>query len=326
MDGPNDATRLSTKLPPKPVERSTYGWDPMTDPTSGRGEGSGTARPASVHALELGGCRLTYLPDGYYSADAMEQFPGTAQPFWCAHPEVLQADGLLVMSVGAILVESNGLRILIDTGTGPRDLDVAAATGGAFRGRLVGGDLLESLATVGLNPSQIDHIVYSHLHIDHTGWLLDDLAQRVFPRATYHVSDEELEFWSQPSMIAGGHGPGEAELAVLRTSRGPLPAEAGIELWPTPGHTPGHVSVAVQAGDGSAIVLGDAFHCPLELVNDGLDFVTDADVDAARRSRAQVLDWLAAPDRWFAGAHFPTEVFGQVGQRDSDRFLTYPQR
>jgi glyoxylase-like metal-dependent hydrolase (beta-lactamase superfamily II) len=284
------------------------------------------AEPAPICSLQLGGTRLTYLPDGYYLADAVQQYPSTTAPFWCAHPEVLGADGLLVMSVGAILVETSDLKVLIDTGTGPRDLDVAAVTGGAFRGRLVGGELLNSLAAVGLQPGQINHIVYSHLHIDHTGWLLDGSGQRVFANATYHVSDTELDFWSQPDLLAGGHGPTEAELTVLREGRGPLPFDAGIELWPTSGHTPGHLSVVIMTDEGSAVVLGDAFHCPVELVSDGLDFVTDLDLDAARRSRSAVLARLAQPDHWFAGAHFPDQVFGQLEHGDDGRSLIYPQR
>jgi glyoxylase-like metal-dependent hydrolase (beta-lactamase superfamily II) len=276
--------------------------------------------------MDLGGTRLTYLPDGYYLAEPVAQYPSSTREFWCTHPEVVRPDGWLVMSVGSILVERGDWVVLIDTGTGPRDLDVEAATGGAFRGRLVGGRLLGSLATAGLRPADIGHIVYTHLHIDHTGWMFDGAGERVFPNAEYHVSLEEWSYWAEPEMLASGHGPREAELDLLRPgaqATGPL--RDGIELWPTPGHTPGHLSVVVTSAAGSVVVLGDAIHCPAELQSGDLDFVTDTDPEQARKSRRAITDRLRRQDCWFAGGHFPNWIFGQVSDGPDGRVLDYPQ-
>jgi glyoxylase-like metal-dependent hydrolase (beta-lactamase superfamily II) len=281
----------------------------------------GAAQAAGVCSLELGETKLTYLPDGYYLADPAEQFPGSDAAFWCAHPEVLDPSGMLVMSVGSILLQTPGTVALIDTGTGPRDLDVEAVTGGAFRGRLIGGRLLDSLAGAGLQPAHVEHIIYTHLHIDHTGWILDDRGHRVFPNAHYHAADAELDFWSQPAILASGYGPSEPELEVLRSAGGRLEPGSGLELWPTPGHTPGHQSVTVRSDRGSVVVLGDAVHTPVELTTDGLGFVTDTDPAQASLSRQALLDRLSQPEHWFAGAHFPDDIFGQLRHGEKGRFL-----
>jgi glyoxylase-like metal-dependent hydrolase (beta-lactamase superfamily II) len=282
------------------------------------------AAPAELHTLQLGEIRLTYVPDGYYLADPLEQYPSTRKNFWCDHPEVLNAAGELVMSVGAILVESATSVTLIDTGAGPRDVDVAEMTGGAFRGRLVGGQLLDNLKLLAIKPSQVTNVVYTHLHLDHTGWILDGLGHRVFPNATYHVAQEELDLWSTPAMLSTGFGPSERELVALANALGPIGAHTRMELLPTPGHTPGHQSVVVMSSEGCAVILGDAMHCPVELVTDDLGFVTDADEIAAATSRRVLLDRLAQPGHWFAGSHFPTEVFGQIFCGDDGPFLLYP--
>jgi glyoxylase-like metal-dependent hydrolase (beta-lactamase superfamily II) len=283
--------------------------------------GQGVARAARACSLELGEAKLTYLPDGYYLADPAEQFPGSDTAFWCAHPEVLDPAGMLVMSVGSILLQAPGTVALIDTGTGPRDLDVEAVTGGAFRGRLAGGRLLDSLAGAGLQPADVEHVIYTHLHIDHTGWIVDERGHRVFPNAEYHVADAELDFWSQPAVLASGHGPSELELEVLRSASGQLETGSGLELWPTPGHTPGHQSVTVTSARGSVVVLGDAVHTPVELTTDGLGFVNDADPAQARLSRQALLDRLSQPGHWFAGAHFPDDIFGELRHDEKGRFL-----
>jgi glyoxylase-like metal-dependent hydrolase (beta-lactamase superfamily II) len=277
-----------------------------------------------LHSLALGDVRLTFVPDGYYGADPLEQYPSTGKSFWCDHPEVINAAGELVMSVGAILVETGTATTLIDTGAGPRDVDVAEMTGGAFRGRLVGGLLLDNLTLLGIKPSEVTNVIYTHLHLDHIGWIIDGFGHRVFPNATYHVSAEELGLWSTPEMLSTGFGPTERELAALASALGPVEARTRLELLPTPGHTTGHQSVVVMSSEGCVVVLGDAMHCPVELVTDGLGFVTDADPSAAATSRQVLLDRLTQPGHWFAGAHFPTRVFGQIFYGDNGPFLLYP--
>lgn len=95
----------------------------------------------------------------------------------------------------------------------------------------------ETLATLGLNYSDVAHVVLTHNHGDHAGSIGEVLAQAV--NATAYAGEADLG--SIPGDIRGLVG-GEDIF--------------GFEMLPTPGHTPGHMAVIDhQAG---LLVAGDA--------------------------------------------------------------------
>jgi glyoxylase-like metal-dependent hydrolase (beta-lactamase superfamily II) len=79
----------------------------------------------------------------------------------------------------------------------------------------------------------------------------------------------------------------------------------------TAGHTPGHASFVVSGADRRAIVLGDAVHCPIELVVPNLGFVHDVD-PAQAAAQARVDRELIRPGTVLAGGHFPAPAFRQL--------------
>lgn len=136
---------------------------------------------------------------------------------------VLRDEGGAVLdaSSSVVLVLAEGRTIVVDTGM-PRDADA----------------LLKALAAKGLRPADVDTVLNTHNHLDHTG------CNHVFGRA--EVLLHPLE--GAPRRGAGRvrHLTGEEVLA---------PGAAVIE---TPGHTRGHVSLVVEARGGPWVVAGDA--------------------------------------------------------------------
>jgi len=136
---------------------------------------------------------------------------------------VLRDDGgaILDASSSVVLVLAEGRTIVVDTGM-PRDADA----------------LLRALAAQGLRPADVDTVLNTHNHLDHTG------CNHVFGRA--EVLLHPLE--GVPRRGAGRvrHLTGEEVLA---------PGAAVID---TPGHTRGHVSLLVEARGGPWVVAGDA--------------------------------------------------------------------
>ena len=123
------------------------------------------------------------------------------------------------------------------------------------------GDLTEQLARIGIAPSEVAHVVVTHLHEDHVGEL------RRFPQATVHVSRLEWEdrarvsyapsfaavrSWHHFSFEHGALGPFAASHDLF--------GDRSVVLLPTPGHTMGHTVVLAQLEDAAALVTGDALY------------------------------------------------------------------
>jgi glyoxylase-like metal-dependent hydrolase (beta-lactamase superfamily II) len=287
-----------------------------------------SARAASICSTTVGEVSLTWLPDGVHHVRPLAQYGGSTAEHFDIHPEVVDENGFLVMSLGSLLVESGDEKMLVDLAFGPAHVDLGAVVGGGFEGDLVGGSLLVSLAAVGLTPADIDGVLYSHLHPDHVGWVCDDArGEAVFPNATHYVAQAEWDYWFEGPGAEVPLAPSEVKRSVMGerlelVDDGHTPV-AGVQFMSTPGHTPGHCSFVVSSGDQRAVILGDAIHCPVEISALELDFVFDVDVDLARRTKERIIRELEAPDTIAAGGHFPDLIFGRLVQADGTKRLTF---
>jgi uncharacterized protein (TIGR02118 family) len=121
---------------------------------------------------------------------------------------------------------------------------------------------LEDLQAAGVAPESVDVVLCTHLHVDHVGWntrLDGDRWVPTFPRARYLFARREWEHWSaerEPDtarIMADSVTPIlEAGLATLVEADHRISDEIWLE--PTPGHTPGHVSVRLRGRDGEAVI------------------------------------------------------------------------
>ncbi len=109
----------------------------------------------------------------------------------------------------------------------------------------------DALATVGLKPDDIDLVVQTHLQWDHCA-----NTQRC-KNARALVQEEELRFAYAPHPILAPTYKKSLLTGInFQIVRGYLELFPGIELIPTPGHTPGNMSVAVNTEKGKAIITG----------------------------------------------------------------------
>ncbi|MET0305541.1 MAG: N-acyl homoserine lactonase family protein [Solirubrobacterales bacterium] len=188
--------------------------------------------------------------------------------------------------VPAYVVETDGERILIDTGLHPGICgDASAFYGGAETMSLFSFELDQPIDEQ-LDPATIDKIVLTHLHWDHAGGL--SLLPASIPVV---VQRREWEAGSDPGSIERNfffprdYVDDEREL-ILVDGDHDLLGDGSIELLSTPGHTPGHQSVRI----GGDLVLGaDVAYFESSLDDHRFPaFADDHDVqrDSAERLRA----------------------------------------
>lgn len=131
--------------------------------------------------------------------------------------------------------------------------------------------LLDSLAAVGVSPSDIDVIVLSHLHFDHAGGLLTPWSEAaplslVFPNATYVVSRLAFERAQMPHPRDRASFIPELLPLLLATNRLVLIDDGattcdllgpGYRFHHSQGHTPGLLLTEVELVDGPALFAAD---------------------------------------------------------------------
>ncbi len=250
----------------------------------------------------------------------------------CAHITAMSIGGRpLVCHVLLIETPSDGL-VLIDTGLGTADYEHLSSRLGFSFAKLYARPAAEparaalhQVRSLGFHPSDVRHVVQTHLDLDHVGGLSD------FPWAAVHVHATELEAAFRrkglkarsryrPPMWAHGpdfhtyraHGERWHGFDAVRGLDG-LPEQ--ILMVPLPGHTLGHCGIAVDAHDGWILDAGDAVFDRRQLdptptvgFHVGL-FERIVTTDKARRlhSQAQLRALVAGhPDLFVFAAHDPS--------------------
>jgi glyoxylase-like metal-dependent hydrolase (beta-lactamase superfamily II) len=223
--------------------------------------------------------------------------------------------GDAVGSVHSLVLEIGDRRILVDACVGndkPRlPLKLWHERHGPF---------LADLASAGFPVETIDTVVCTHLHTDHVGWntrLVDGRWVPTFAKARTLVTRPEWEHWSRASV--------EDMRATLEDSVQPLfdaglvdlvamdhEVAPGIQLVPTPGHSPGHISIRIASGGDTAVITGDVAHHPAQLAAPHWKCLADHDSAMAERTRRTFLERLADTSTLIIGTHFAGPTAGRV--------------
>lgn len=224
----------------------------------------------------------------------------------------LDDKGRFAPSLGAFLIETPQTLVLCDAGIGPGP--------NAYLDGLAG-NLPQLIAAAGFSADDVEAVVFTHLHMDHIGWAAVDGAPR-FPRATYYAPADDAAFFA-----AGAPGMGAHHIEAFNQMVAPLLEkgrvtllQADAEILPgfayraTPGHTPGHQSILVRAGDETLAVCGDVFHAPAQVERPEWSHRADHDPSRARATRRAFLDEAAAKGFALAAGHFREGLqFGRIG-------------
>ncbi|MEO1306451.1 MAG: MBL fold metallo-hydrolase, partial [Pseudomonadota bacterium] len=281
------------------------------------------AQMPSVIQRTVGDIKVTALSDGFFALEH-EVMQGIEKPDFDAMLTAAYKDPERnLTAVNAYLVEAGDVRALIDVGTGS-----------AFGPTL--GQLPANLASVGIEPADVTHILATHLHPDHIGGVVGDSAL-VLPNAELVAAQADHDFFTssaikaqapeqfQPffDLAAGAVGLFKDRFRLIDGEQSVAP---GITALPMPGHTPGHTGFMISSGRESLLIWGDIVHVPaVQFARPDVAIAFDTDVELARASRAEVLDMAATDKVMIAGMHMPFPGFGYVETAASGyRFVPAP--
>lgn len=160
----------------------------------------------------------------------------------------------VTVPVWGAAVEGNGLKILVDTGIAEPDKYVSYHPCWQEKDET----LEAALAELGWGFNDIDIVVNSHLHYDHSE------NNPLLPNARFFVSLREWEYAKNPIATQRwlyGHNWDRSPLSVMNyvlINQDLYDVVPGIKTIETPGHSAGHQSVLVQTGEGVVCIAGDA--------------------------------------------------------------------
>jgi N-acyl homoserine lactone hydrolase len=120
-------------------------------------------------------------------------------------------------------------------------------------------DSPDALKSMGVDPDEIDICIFTHLHWDHCH------NMKKYRKARYIVSQTEIQWAYNPlppyyrsyeAPILGVEPPFQG--CQFEVVNGETEIVPGVRVFPTPGHTPGHIAAQVETTAGSCVVVGDA--------------------------------------------------------------------
>jgi len=222
------------------------------------------------------------------------------------YPSFITQDGDIYLHFQAFVIEAAGRTIVVDTCVGnhkKRTPDIMNDLDNPF---------LERLERAGFPREKVDYVLCTHLHVDHVGWntmLVDGEWQPTFPNARYLFGRSEVAHGATSIQ-------GDAQVFFADSVKPILDAGLadlvdtdhvvveGVSLFPTPGHTPGHVSVRLRSQGTEAIVTGDVMHHPVQaaLPEVASNFCWDARL--GERTRREMLTRAAETGTVLLVAHF----------------------
>lgn len=262
--------------------------------------------------------------------DGGAMFGNAPRPVW---EKWLAPDerGRIPLACRALLIETDGKRILCETGIGaffePKMADRFGVENSSKH------MLLQNLAELGLKDSDIDFVILSHLHFDHAGGLLPTFEQisagnknLLFPNAKYVVGRGAWKRATHPhSRDRASFIPGMTEqleksgrlLIVEGTSDARLPK--GISFFLSEGHTPGQMLTICKGEKSTVMFAGDLIpglpwvHVPITM---GYDRFPEMLID----EKSKLYETAVPQNWWVFYTHDPEHVASHIARDDKGKF------
>ena len=275
-----------------------------------------------VHRFKVGDFECMAVSDGTYRYEPPHFPPPTDFLFANARREsldkTLDEHGIRPeqwtawVSPYICLIVNTGKHVLL-VDTGADGLDPAT------------GRLLQNLQSEGIRPEDIDTVIITHAHPDHTGGNIDDGGKPAFPRARYIMWKEEWNFWTSKEAESKLAEHGTILVAFARKNLPPIEPQLelidhegeilpGIRGLAAPGHSPGQMALSISSKGEQLLCMSDVVLHPVHLEQPEWCATVDFAPEQVVATRRRLLNKAAVEKALVLAFHFPFPGLGHVIQ------------
>jgi glyoxylase-like metal-dependent hydrolase (beta-lactamase superfamily II) len=287
-----------------------------------------TGRAPFFYSFKLGDLEGTVVSDGPVGP------VGKASAIYAQAPkddlqQVLAnafADDQLMFEQNILVLKAGDRLVLFDTGVGTSHFFGPNS-----------GQLLQNLKAAGIDPNAINTVVLTHAHPDHCWQLVGEASAPNFPNAQIFMTEADFAFWTDEGKLSNDAIKGfiegtrkvllplKEQITFVQDGKEVIP---GIQAMATPGHTVGHTSYVLTAGNQSMLLIGDVVHHSIiSTERPKFAFGFDTDANLGIETRLRTLDMLASTRMPVLSFHFPWPGLGHIGRAgDAYRFYPLPVR
>jgi glyoxylase-like metal-dependent hydrolase (beta-lactamase superfamily II) len=281
-----------------------------------------TGQVSGAYRRRIGEMVVTAISDGYVDASfdmlrAIEARDAEAilhERFMPSPPRI---------NVNCFAVHSGSRVALIDTGAG----DTMGPTLG---------HLGNNLAAAGIRIDDIDTVILTHMHPDHSNGLIDDQGRSCFPEAELVVPELDVKHWHDDAQMAAAserhrirffEGARKQIKPYLNRRRDAVgEVFPGVTAHPLPGHTPGHTGYMIESNGESLLIWGDIVHVPeVQTRRPEVTVEPDSDPQKAIETRRQIMEMVASQRLLIAGMHLDFPAFSHLVRRTDGGYLLVPE-
>jgi len=276
-----------------------------------------------MNRIELGDFELGIFSDGTYPLDGGAFFGVVPKVMW-SKKAVADERNFVQAGLNSLLVRTGKHTVLVETGIGNKLSDKMVKIYGQPA------KLVENLAAGGVSPEDIDVVINTHLHFDHSGWNTvrrDGQVVATFPKAKYYVQEgewlhgREQHIRDSISYISDNYDPliRSGQMHLLRGDQEIVP---GVSVEVFPGHTAHMQAVVVASGGKTACYISDliptAAHIDLTWVM-AFDLFPIDTINSRKRYYERAL-----PEKWLTVFTHGADVPWGYIEQDVGRLVARP--
>jgi len=247
---------------------------------------------------------------------------------WLAPNHYVPHMDRLIVTIQLWVVHAGGNVIVIDTGVGNRKPRPAE------RMDRLNTLVMPWLEAAGAGPSQVTHVVMTHMHTDHVGWNTvekDGNWVPTFPKARYLFPKDEFDYWHalhQKGEAVNGGSHVDSVLPIIDAGLadfmdGKSEVAGCLAPEPVPGHAPGMLSFRIRSRGEEGIFTADIMHNAIQIARPDWNDRYCLWPDKALESRAAVLARAAERGALIMPMHLGSPYCGYV-RRQGDGYAFEP--